>query len=284
MTHIEKAVQFACHDAQLIGVIGQPAESTQDNKSKGVLFIVGGPQYRAGSHRQFTLMSRALNDLGFATMRFDYRGMGDSDGEYLGFERIDDDIRAAIDCFFHQCPNLKEVTLWGLCDGASAALLYSHQDKRVSGVTLVNPWVRTEESIAKVYLKHYYLQRLLQVSFWKKILRGGFRYAESLQSLITLWRTAKGQPAKAISTNLSLPDRMLQGLRLFSGKVQVVLCENDLTAQEFAGLITSSSVWRQTIAEKEVTQYRLPLANHTFSQRVWRDQMISWTHSWLNSW
>jgi alpha/beta superfamily hydrolase len=45
-----------------------------------VLVIVGGPQYRAGSHRQFTLLARSLAEQGFAVLRFDYRGMGDSTG------------------------------------------------------------------------------------------------------------------------------------------------------------------------------------------------------------
>jgi len=33
-------------------------------------------------------------------MRFDYRGMGDSEGEARTFESVQDDIRIAIDTFF----------------------------------------------------------------------------------------------------------------------------------------------------------------------------------------
>jgi hypothetical protein len=49
-----------------------------------VVIIVVGPQYRAGLHRQFVSLARTLSTAGFLVLRYDYRGMGDSDGEYLG--------------------------------------------------------------------------------------------------------------------------------------------------------------------------------------------------------
>ena len=82
MNYTEEAVTFPCEGQALVGVLAKP-ESPQDI---GVVVIVGGPQYRAGSHRQFVLLSRALAVAGFAVLRFDYRGMGDSEGEQRDFE------------------------------------------------------------------------------------------------------------------------------------------------------------------------------------------------------
>jgi len=65
-----------------------------------VLIIVGGPQYRVGSHRQFVLLARHLAAQGIPVMRFDVRGMGDSKGKPRNFGQLDDDLRAATDCFF----------------------------------------------------------------------------------------------------------------------------------------------------------------------------------------
>ncbi|WP_229425323.1 hydrolase 1, exosortase A system-associated [Massilia sp. Se16.2.3] len=104
-----------------------------------MLVVVGGPQYRAGSHRQFTLLARDLADAGIPALRFDYRGMGDSEGDLQTFEHVEDDLRAAIDRFFLEVPGMREVVLWGLCDGASAAAMYAPQDARVSGLVLLNP-------------------------------------------------------------------------------------------------------------------------------------------------
>src|SRR5690606_34644237 len=106
----------------------------------GVLIIVGGPQYRVGSHRQFVLLARYLAERGIPVMRFDYRGMGDSDGDMRTFEHVGKDLGSDIDYFFSECSFLKDIVIWGLCDAASAALFYAHQDRRISGLVLLNPW------------------------------------------------------------------------------------------------------------------------------------------------
>ncbi|HBZ05431.1 MAG TPA: hydrolase 1, exosortase A system-associated, partial [Massilia sp.] len=46
----------ACRGAWLYGIVSLPAAP----HPRGVLIVVGGPQYRAGSHRQFTLLARDL--------------------------------------------------------------------------------------------------------------------------------------------------------------------------------------------------------------------------------
>src|SRR5690606_29744805 len=96
-----------------------------------------------------------------------------------------EDIRAAIDHFV-TAAGLKEVVIWGLCDGASAALLYAHRDRRVTGVVLLNPWVRTEHGIARTQLRHYYGRRFLQPSLWRKLLRGEFDVRASAASLFRI--------------------------------------------------------------------------------------------------
>src|SRR5258708_3050929 len=129
MTPDEHAFMFDCEGESLVGILsgaGLPA-------GRGVLIVVGGPQYRVGSHRQFALVARHLAESGVPALRFDYRGMGDSNGEVRTFERVEVDIRCAIDQFFASVPGLKDVVIWGLWDAASAALFYSHQDARARG-------------------------------------------------------------------------------------------------------------------------------------------------------
>ena len=124
----------------------------------GVLIVVGGPQYRVGSHRQFLLLSRRLAAEGYPVMRFDYRGMGDASGAMRGFEQASADIGAAIEAFQRACPAVQRIVLWGLCDAASLALLYvdATQDDRIAGLAILNPWVRSEASLAQTHIKHYY--------------------------------------------------------------------------------------------------------------------------------
>ena len=156
----EDPLIFECTADSLVGILSRVGETAP----RGVLIVVGGPQYRAGSHRQFTLLARHLAHEAIPVLRFDYRGMGDSTGDIRSFEHISEDIRCAIDRFFAEVPGLRDVAIWGLCDAASAALFYACGDPRVSGLVLANPWVRTPEGEAKTYLKHYYRQRLLSAA------------------------------------------------------------------------------------------------------------------------
>src|SRR5205823_4696070 len=111
----------------------------------------------------------------------------------------------AVDAFARAVPALQEVVLWGLCDAASATLFYAWQDRRIKGIVLVNPWVRTEAGIAEAHLRHYYFRRLLQPDLWKKIARGEFRLRESAASLGGFLTDV----GKRTNDAASLPDRML---------------------------------------------------------------------------
>jgi len=281
MRHEERALTFPCAGEWLYGVLSMPAQPV----ARGVLIVVGGPQVRTGSHRQFTLLARSLAEAGIPAMRFDYRGMGDSEGAPRDFEQVQDDLRTAIDCFFEQAPGLRDVVLWGLCDGASAAALYAPGDARVSGLALLNPWVRTEDGAARATLKHYYRNRVLDPGLWKKIAAGQFDAKQAAGSFVSLVRSALRRPAPAVPQESAaaapLPERMHAALQRFRGKVLVMLSGADLTAQEFAGLPSGSRDWERLLAERRVTRHTLPAADHTCSRREWHEQVVDWTASWL---
>jgi len=287
----EHAFSFACQGSWLYGISSLPEEAA----SRGVLIVVGGPQYRVGSHRQFTLLARDLAAHGVPVMRFDYRGMGDSEGDARNFEDIKDDLFCAIDQFFEKAQSLKELVIWGLCDAASAALFYAYQDRRVTGLVLLNPWVRTDEGVAKARLKHYYLDRLFEPGFWSKILRGNFNITESVQSfsrnvsnaLLSRKEDMASQNEKIGNASCNpglLPERMMDGLKYFEGKVLLITSGDDLTAQEFTDLVKASPEWQELLKSSNVKHFNIPEADHTFSRKKWRDQISTWTREWVQSW
>jgi exosortase A-associated hydrolase 1/exosortase A-associated hydrolase 2 len=282
-----RAIRFDCHGEALYGVLDLPS---RPHGGRGVLVVVGGPQYRAGSHRQFTLLARRLAAEGIPAMRFDYRGMGDSEGDIRNFEQVQDDLRVAVDRFMLEVPGLRDVVLWGLCDGASASTLYAPLDARVTGLALLNPWVRTEEGAAKAMLKHYYKDRLLDPALWKKIASGQFDYAGAARSFFQLAGSAlspkRGAPEQEQVEDTApapLPERMQAALSGFRGQVLVMLSGADLTAQEFGDVAGGSRPWRELMASQRVTRHTLPGADHTCSQRPWQDQVEDWTCTWLNA-
>ena len=272
----EIPITFKCDDADLIGVVHRPDGAAK----RGVLIVVGGPQYRTGSHRQFLLLARALADNGIAAMRFDYRGLGDSGGTFAGFESIDDDIRAAADAFTTELPDMEEIVLWGLCDAASAILFYAHADHRIAGSVLLNPWVRSESGYAKTQLRHYYLSRIFSRALWAKILRGRFDLSGSAGSLLGTVKAASGETNDDGGGN-PLADRMADGLEKYARPVLLIMSGNDLTAREFDDAVKASGRWRKLIAADWLSRHDLPAADHTFSRRAWSDEVNTLTVDWV---
>ncbi|QGZ40567.1 exosortase A-associated hydrolase 1 [Pseudoduganella flava] len=282
----EQALTFPCAGDWLTAILS-PADPARPVARRGVLIVVGGPQYRVGSHRQFALLARALADQGIPAMRFDYRGMGDSGGAQRNFEDVDADLRAAIDRFMAAVPGLREVVLWGLCDAASAALFYARHDRRVAGLVLLNPWARTADGLARATLKHYYAARLLQPALWKKIAGGQFEFGKALRSFAGLLRTSRDKPAAATAPDAPSPspglhERMLAGWKGFDGPILLIISGADLTAQEFLDMVKASRQWRKLLAAPRVQRRTLAAADHTFSRREWRDQVARWTAEWVH--
>ena len=280
MNFSETPLLFSVASEQLVGIVALPEKACDC----GVVVVVGGPQYRVGSHRQFLLLSRRLADAGYPVFRFDYRGMGDSTGEARNFESVSDDIQAAIDAFFRACPQMRKVVLWGLCDAASAILLALHAkpDDRVGGVVLLNPWVRSEASLAQTHIKHYYGQRLMQPEFWRKLFSGKLRIVASLRELLRNARKARGGQAAVNNRNASFQDRMAEGLRQFSGKTLLILSGQDYTAREFIDYANANPAWERLIVSPSVTRCDMSDADHTFSSAALRSRVEDETLAWLD--
>ena len=286
MTVKEVPFVFECQDESLVGILHQPAKAAPI----GVLIVVGGPQYRVGSHRQFLLLARSLSGKGVPVLRFDYRAMGDSDGDDVDFENVDIDIATAIDQYYEKMPSMQGVVIWGLCDAASAALFYAYKDPRVKGLILLNPWVRTESGQAKAYIKHYYLARVLSGDFWKKIFSGQWNVWASLQSFIGLLKKSRTSTlsgslnSNALDSNAPLPKRMAEGLSRFDGEVLIILSgKNDYVACEFRDMVGESDEWKKLLLQESIQTKTLAEANHTFSSTEWRGKVEAWTAAWLNT-
>lgn len=276
----ERGLVFRSGQAWLYGILSMPPSLSAS--VAGVVIVVGGPQYRAGSHRQFTLLARELAAVGVPVLRFDYQGMGDSEGAVRGFEHAGVDLNAAIDCFHAEVPGLSRVVLWGLCDGATAAALYAPGDARVAGVAMLNPWVRTEQGAARAAIRHYYGARLLDPGLWRKIARGRFDWKEAFGSLrrtLAAARASTPSPAQ----DAPLPERMLAALERFPGRILVLSSGADLTAREFDDLGEVDGPWRRLLAATRVTRHRISGADHTLSRRAWRDDAARLTRDWLDT-
>jgi len=129
----QRALRFHASGNALIGIVDVPERPL----ARGMLILADSSQYRAGSDRQFTLLSRLLAARGVAVMRFDRAGAGDSEGH--ASLRALDDVGAALKEFSIHVPEMKESVILAAGDAAACAALYAAGDARITGLALLDP-------------------------------------------------------------------------------------------------------------------------------------------------
>ena len=278
----EQGVVFDCGENRLVGIATIPEVTAE----VGVLIIVGGPQYRAGSHRQFTLLARSLGEAGVASFRFDFSGMGDSEGEKREFDETQEDVFAAAETFLETVPGVSRLVLWGLCDAASSAMIYAHLDSTVAGMILLNPWIHSGEYAPDVKLTHLYRPFLSRGNKLRHLVLGRKKIIPALREMgkDTLALVEKRSfYSSAKSSHQSFVQAMLEGLQQFQHSVMIVLSEEDLTASEFSSLITHDEDWKRVISNPSISLNTLPAADHTFSKSIWKEEVSRLTIQWIKS-
>jgi alpha/beta superfamily hydrolase len=143
--------------APLTGILTEP-DNGAARESTAVIILNSGILHHVGANRLHVQLARRLADLGFASLRFDFSGIGDSEArrDNLSFEQsAPRETQDAID-YLAKSHGLESVVLTGLCSGADVAHLTAVADSRVVGLGLLDPWAyRT-----RAYYIHYYLQRV----------------------------------------------------------------------------------------------------------------------------
>lgn len=274
----EQPIHIAGDGFHMLGILTLPAPGTPMQRT-GVVVVVGGAQYRVGSHRQFVRLARRLAAAGHPVLRFDLPGMGDSPGAPVPFDSTAPHIAAAVAALLHAAP-VQHAVLWGLCDGASASLLYvqATQDARVNGLALLNPWVRSEAGLARARVKHYYRQRLLEPDFWRKLAAGGVGWT----ALRGMWHNLRAM-RQTTAQSLTFQELMAHGWQAFEGKILLILSEHDLTAQEFVEYTTTQPAWHHALQRPGVSRQHIAGADHTCSHPASQLQVEDLTLAWLAS-
>jgi uncharacterized protein len=286
----ELSLSFPCgrERSRLYGILHQPEQPS----SLGVLIVTGRPALRAGRHRLFVLLARAWAEAGFAVMRFDFRGTGDSEGEMGTLDDTSEDIASAVDAFMANTPGLQKVVLWGLCGGASDSILYAPRDSRIVGVALVNPWSYDGRLRRLVALRRYGGMVVEKVRRWAQPADGDRREGSSAagdgaaggfdDSKTSAARTNSAVDRAYASYRVpNLSGRLAEGLEAFAGKILLILSGQDTGSLAFKHAASISLRWRKLLSAARVTSRELPEANHSLRRAEWRSQAAAWTMEWL---
>ena len=171
-------------DELLFGVLTQPAIG--EIRRRAVILLNAGADHHIGASRLYVSMARRWAQHGYAVLRMDLGGVGDSgtrpgriNDDVFPLEAIDD-IRAAID-FLRSTYGIRDVTLAGLCSGAYHALRSAVAGLPVNHILMVNPqnyfWRRGEtlqglQLAEVVHNPGIYRERMLSLAAWKKLFTG----------------------------------------------------------------------------------------------------------------
>lgn len=264
-----KFVSFDCEGSQIAATLDLPATPPRS----ALLVVTGGNEVRAGAWSGHAQMAARLAGAGHAVLRFDRRGVGDSEGGNAGFRGSAPDIAAALACLRREAPGISHVVAWGNCDAASALMLA--QGQGFSGLVLSNPWTYEQEAdeadadevgsedvtpaMTSTELRAHYRARLFNLDAVKRLLTGRVPVRSLVRSVLAMLR--KPPPPS------SLAQDMARGLSAYPGPALLLVAEGDRTGQAFLG------TWDRADPRLRVC----PKASHSFVEphaREWLDAQL----------
>ncbi|MFQ5728792.1 MAG: alpha/beta hydrolase family protein [Waddliaceae bacterium] len=132
-------VEFTNEGSKILGVMHHPIGI---EKAPAVLFCHGLAGQKTGQHRMYVLLSECLSKIGVASMRFDFRGSGDSEESFaeMSLKGEVSDAGKALE-FLSQQPNIDptRMGIFGRSFGCAIAVMASHRFGKVKSIALWAP-------------------------------------------------------------------------------------------------------------------------------------------------
>jgi alpha-beta hydrolase superfamily lysophospholipase len=273
-------------EGKLFGILSRKG---RDAAMPVVLMFNAGSVHHVGTNRVYVTLARSLAAMGFACLRFDLEGIGDSVMRRPGRENHPypahaiADARAAIE--YLKARGFTRFIALGLCSGAHTAFQAGlcEAGLEIEELVLINPLVYYyREGMSLEVIDNFsdaqaYKQSMRDPKRWLKLLRGDVNFRRLLQVAIAHPKTiARSYIDAAVETLMpSRAPRLSQDLRrLMAGdrRVTFLLSERD-AAREILMTGAKRTVTRAVKAGK-IRLEVIAGADHTFSQSRPRSEMI----------
>ena len=155
MSFLERTIHIPSGDISLAATWHEPDILIGNKNVKSPLVIIchGFIGSRIGVNRLFVKSARELASQGFAVLRFDYGGCGESDGDYGagGFDVLLKQTRDVLDYAFAQEQiDHERVSLLGHSLGGAVAVLTASQDKRIHSLVTWAAVARPYDDIVRI--------------------------------------------------------------------------------------------------------------------------------------
>lgn len=267
----ERAVYFGRNN-NLLGILNTPEPSSPD--SPAVVLLNAGLLHRVGPNRMNVELARRLSAKGVFSLRFDMSGIGDSeivDPSLLYFERAVRDVRDAMDAL-ENLTGITDFIVIGLCTGAFNAFGAARQDSRVRGIVLLDgysyPTVRSQ-------VRRYSSRLFRPEKLWEAVRRliDPRTRARERATDMTVFRNEE-MPKHRFALELS---------SLLERNVRLMLVYTGLGPLSYTYDRQLQEAFPEIPIDEEVTVVFYPEADHTFTVRANREQLLVDIQAWLSS-
>jgi uncharacterized protein len=252
---IEKQIHFTVEGQRLYGMLHLPEGR---GPFPALALFHGFTGQRIEPHRLFVKTARKLVGEGFEVLRFDFRGSGESQGDFKDMTISGEiqDAHASLD-FLKSQPevNSDRIGVLGLSMGGFVASHVASQNPLVKVLVLWAAGARPPRFFPNyVHLAGKNCEQWLKKDEWDF---GG------------------NVLGTAFLKDLKNVENLLPKLLRFKGKALVVHGELDATVP-----VSEAEVYRRILGRRAVVHI-LKDADHTFNRRQWEEEVIGKTVKWL---
>jgi len=302
-----RCVSFANQQGNILhGILHEPDPGTA--RGACVLLLSPGIKGRVGPHRLYLKIAERLAPLGFHVLRFDYHGLGDSEGAVAEHVLADmyntihggryaNDTIAAMD-WMQTNYRVGRFVGSGLCGGSISALLTAERDARIEcllGIGLPTVLEGGPENWAIALSQHQiasirgsYFGKLADPKSLLRLLSGKSNYS-AIAKILRQWlagpKTAADtattvQPAAVDRTNPRFASAFVSMLESSRAMLLIFSGADRLHAQ-FAENFESHNQQRIHSSRHLYSVHVIPNANHVLSDPAWVAEMLDVSEHWL---
>jgi pimeloyl-ACP methyl ester carboxylesterase len=306
-----EAVTFQNRAGQkLFGTVHRPARARAGMPA--VLLLSPGVKMRVGPGRLYLPLTDMLTAEGFTVLRFDFFGLGDSEGElaekmlpdvynHIEVGRYVDDTLAALD-WLRDEQGFQRFVLGGLCGAAITALLAAQRDPRVEGLLSLGMTVTLASNAATPAkymsgaeldaMRGLYIRKLLNPSAWLRFLTFRSDYSVAWHAMLRLIRKPKPKPVAASAeapipaeqrgnANPLFPPAYFEFLRR-GGHALMLFSEKDRLYSEYEEKFVQPYAEGLKPLAGQIEYHLVLSANHVLSLPEWRREMVDTSRAWLH--
>ena len=225
----------------------------------------------------FVEMARILAEDGVFSLRFDFRGRGESDGKTpdASIQSMVSDACVASECLRAET-GVKSVVLLGICSGGKVALSAAGQIADAAGLVLWSCEPLGDLRTADVRLRKsasalaIYARKLCRVETWRKLLTGRVNVGKVREAVLTSERPDDDERV--------WESEALKRFGQFRGKALFVYGTRDPEAAPV------DSRYREFCRTHGIvsSHHAVDGANHSFYSLDWADEVYRVTREWVN--